>query len=412
MKRSFIRELLISLLLASTQAAAQDSELVARAEAGAVAAQTELGYIYAVGEGVAQDFTTALQWFKRAADLGYADAQYNYGNMYANGFGVDQDYAQALQWYQRAAAQDHMRAQYNLGFMYDNAQGVAQDYNEAAKWYLAAAQQGHEAAQNNLGVMYKYGYGLEQSYPNALQWLKLSAESGYPIGQFNYGAMFVNGTGVERDFAEAAKWYQLAADSGNVSAQFGLADMYIAGEGVAQDYEKAGSLYLSAAKQGNPEAQYNIGEMFAAGYGVEQNFILAYLWSDISAQTATVFHRGRATRTKRQLALLYVTEPEGEGMLWLGVEDVAREEGLNKARAVFRLFSRKLKALGYDKLVPEELVRDGAKAEEITQAIEQSCGQAQRQWKRLSAKYAGQPKWRKIIDEQANDAVRSYRKSS
>jgi len=150
--------------------------------------------------------------------------------------------------------------------------------------------------------MYKYGYGLEQSYPNALKWLKFSAELGYPIGQFNYGAMFVNGTGVKRDYAEAAKWYQLAAASGNVSAQFGLADMYIAGEGIPQDYEKAGSLYLAAAKQGNSEAQYNIGEMYAAGYGVAQNFISAYLWSDISAQTATVFHRSRTVRNRDQIA--------------------------------------------------------------------------------------------------------------
>jgi nucleotide-binding universal stress UspA family protein len=88
-------------------------------------------------------------------------------------------------------------------------------------------------------------------------------------------------------------------------------------------------------------------------------------------ESALAFAASRANRTKGQLALLYVIEPEGEGMHWLGVEDVAREEGLNKARAVFRLFSRKLKALGFDKLVPEELVREGAKAEEITQAIEE-----------------------------------------
>jgi len=88
-------------------------------------------------------------------------------------------------------------------------------------------------------------------------------------------------------------------------------------------------------------------------------------------ESALAFAASRASRTKGQLALLYVIEPEGEGMHWLGVEEVAREEGLNKARAVFRLFGRKLKALGFDKLVPEELVREGAKAEEITQAIEE-----------------------------------------
>ncbi len=88
-------------------------------------------------------------------------------------------------------------------------------------------------------------------------------------------------------------------------------------------------------------------------------------------ESALAFAASRANRTKGQLALLYVIEPEGEGMPWLGVEEVAREEGLNKARAVFRLFGRKLKGLGFDKLVPEELVREGIKDEEITKAIEE-----------------------------------------
>lgn len=53
---------------------------------------------------------------------------------------------------------------------------------------------------------------------------------------------------------------------------------------------------------------------------------------------------------------------------------------------------------------------DKARQREITQAIEKWCGQAQRQWKRLPDKYAGQPRLLKIIDEQANDTVRSFRK--
>lgn len=53
---------------------------------------------------------------------------------------------------------------------------------------------------------------------------------------------------------------------------------------------------------------------------------------------------------------------------------------------------------------------DKARQREITQAVASSCGQAQRQWKRLSAKYAKQPRLQKVIDEHANDAVRSFRK--
>ena len=88
-------------------------------------------------------------------------------------------------------------------------------------------------------------------------------------------------------------------------------------------------------------------------------------------ESALAFAASRAERTKGQLALLYVIEPEGEAMHWLGVEDVAREEGQTKAKAVFRLFGRKLKTMGFEKLVPEEIVREGIKSEEITALIEE-----------------------------------------
>jgi nucleotide-binding universal stress UspA family protein len=87
-------------------------------------------------------------------------------------------------------------------------------------------------------------------------------------------------------------------------------------------------------------------------------------------ESALAFAASRALRTAGQLALLYVIEP-GVEFQWLGVEDVAREEGHNKAKAVFRLFSRKLRAMGFEDLVPEEIVREGMKAEEIPKLIEE-----------------------------------------
>ena len=86
-------------------------------------------------------------------------------------------------------------------------------------------------------------------------------------------------------------------------------------------------------------------------------------------ESALAFAASRALRTQGQLALLYVIEPDVD-FQWLGVEHVAREEGHNKAKAVFRLFGRKLKAMGFDDIVPEEIVREGMKADEITKLIE------------------------------------------
>jgi len=61
--------------------------------------------MYAEGEGVAQDDTEALEWFRKAAEQGDAGAQFNLGMMYAEGEGIEQDNAEAVKWLRKAAEQ-------------------------------------------------------------------------------------------------------------------------------------------------------------------------------------------------------------------------------------------------------------------------------------------------------------------
>ena len=61
------------------------------------------GLAYYKGDGVEQSYELALQWFQKAADLGYDMAMYYLGVMYENGRGVPQDDELARQWYQKAA---------------------------------------------------------------------------------------------------------------------------------------------------------------------------------------------------------------------------------------------------------------------------------------------------------------------
>jgi nucleotide-binding universal stress UspA family protein len=109
-------------------------------------------------------------------------------------------------------------------------------------------------------------------------------------------------------------------------------------------------------------------QLFAEGH---KRKFLVVVDETPECESALAFAASRAKRTKGQLALLYVVEPGAEFQHWLGVEEVAREEGLNKAKAVFRLFGRKLKAMGLEDIVPEEIVREGIKAEEISKTIEE-----------------------------------------
>ena len=68
-----------------------------------------------VGDGVTQDYGTALKWYRMAAGQGYADAQANLGVMYMQGLGVSQDYKVAIKWLKLAANQGNVNAQINLG---------------------------------------------------------------------------------------------------------------------------------------------------------------------------------------------------------------------------------------------------------------------------------------------------------
>jgi TPR repeat protein len=61
--------------------------------------------MYAIGEGVSQDFAAALPWFRKAAEQGNAGAQLGLGLMYDNGHGVRQDYVQAHMWFNLSGAQ-------------------------------------------------------------------------------------------------------------------------------------------------------------------------------------------------------------------------------------------------------------------------------------------------------------------
>jgi hypothetical protein len=87
------------------------------------------------------DYRAAAATFEPLAKRGNATAQAYLGFMYANGYGVPQNYVAAAEWLRLASEQGHALAQYWLGLMYDKGQGVPQDYVEAYMWLdLAVAK--------------------------------------------------------------------------------------------------------------------------------------------------------------------------------------------------------------------------------------------------------------------------------
>ena len=83
---------------------------------------------------------------------------------------------------------------------------------------------------------------------------------------------------------------------------------------------------------------------------------------------ALFFAAGRVSHVGGQIVLLYVIEPDNQ--FWDAVRQVQLDEQTNKAKALFRLFRRKLSNAGYDKVVIEEVIREGKLVDALLQQIE------------------------------------------
>jgi TPR repeat protein len=256
----------------------------ARAEAGVVSAQANLGTMYLAGDGVRQDYQEAARWLRQAADRGDAQSQYNLGVLYAQGKGLPQSYAEALRLYRKAAEQDYPEAALNLGVSYFKGQGVSRDIAEAMKWFRRAADLGLPLACDYLGSIYDNGKGVPTDPAEAARWYRQAAEKGNALAQFALGLKYSKGNGVERDYAESVRWLRKAAEQGQADAQYTLGGMYTFGRGVATNLVEAVQWYRLAADQGNSSAQYNLGLCLIAGMGVERDPVEACKWLTLAAR--------------------------------------------------------------------------------------------------------------------------------
>jgi hypothetical protein len=125
-----------------------------QAATGEAETQFHLGTLYETGNGVPQDYTQAIIWYRKAAEQNLAIAQYRLGVLYANGVGVPPDESQAAAWFRRAADQGYVYAQVMLGSDYLAGEGVQRDYAEAYFWFdIACASNAREVVAGERATM-------------------------------------------------------------------------------------------------------------------------------------------------------------------------------------------------------------------------------------------------------------------
>ncbi len=121
-------------------------ELTKEAEAGDVNAQYTLGRI-ALETKNPPDHSTAVYWFRIAAESNHIKAQEMLGAHLFSGLGVPPNPKQAYKWWKQAAFSGSVKAQASLGVLYALGSGIEQNNIEAYKWLTIAAFFGNKNAQ-------------------------------------------------------------------------------------------------------------------------------------------------------------------------------------------------------------------------------------------------------------------------
>jgi len=141
------------------------SELEQLANTGDPSAQCAMGDYYNAGnyseselrqmlehgassvKGAFENFSKALEWYKKAANQNHAQALWNLGNFYATGMGiVEKDFEKAVSLMEESAKYGFLDALFNVGQIY-----MLNDvYDKAFFWLEKADSLGHPEASTHL----------------------------------------------------------------------------------------------------------------------------------------------------------------------------------------------------------------------------------------------------------------------
>lgn len=355
--------------------------------------QWRLGTMVFFGHGgLRRDHVEALRLYRLAAAQGSRDGMRNIALSYEWGTGVAQDYSEAEAWFRKAAELQDSKSQFHLGRKCENrkAGDDADNLTEAVSWYKQSADRGCHLAQIKLGMLHIHGKGVKQDYKEAIKWLKkaaphaCSAEPRYVIAMMHHRGLGVVKDSIEKtlrrlqkaatdhhvrqglamykvadiyrtikkDDAEALLWYEKAVTCHYPSdSHRGLLDLFLTEKEIAEDKVQSQRFFQKQADRKVPVAQYMVACSYEYGLNLlPQDDIRSALWYRAGAKA------GHAA-SQYKLSQAYA---EGRGVMQSTPKSI---EWLRKAAEQSN--SKALFSLGQRLLVGDGLPKDVAEAERL-----------------------------------------------
>lgn len=212
------------------------------AEQGNIFAQYTLGELYTKGFlDCPKDTIMAIELLNGSIEKGYAPAIAEYGNILLH----RKKYSEAIEWYNKAALIGYAPAGNALGNLY------ARDDNQKFKLYSKSANQGYHWGEYNLGLCFFKGEGTSLNMDSAKYWLMRAASKQNSSAENLIGIIYYRAKNIQ----EAIKWYELSGSRGNSWAYFNLGEIYRDGIETEKDIERAKDYFKKSAELGNDSSK-------------------------------------------------------------------------------------------------------------------------------------------------------------
>ena len=249
----------------------------ARIAATAAAAQYQLSWHYATGDGIAQNRDSANHWLRQAAQNGHAAAQYWLGNHYYDDTADNaQDETTARYWLEQAATRGDRDLQKQTGMTYLEHD----DYHNARRWLRQLADHGDRTVLPVLEMMNDLQRGrvtplpppgtVGNHPPAPAAALAENTATPWPP---RHNIKFWQGENPLASHAKTFKERQKRALAGDWLAQIALGDAWYKGETGKKDARLAHYWWRKSQTAYGQDSYtlYNLGVLYDSGEGVARN---------------------------------------------------------------------------------------------------------------------------------------------